>query len=464
MKTLWPDASELIVASPHQRERYALATRGPVGILGGNPGVGKTHLVAQIIRALGAAHGTHQVAVLAPTGKAAQRLNEFTIANGINGIQATTIHRGLGVQRSGHDGRGWGFMYGRERPLPARFVIVDEGSMCGIPITSSLLAALRPGSHLLIVGDFAQLPPVDHGAPLRDMIAAGLPCGELTEVHRNGGDIVQACRDVKEGRPFRPSPGIDLAAGHNVCHVEADRPPAAVQALAEMLRHTPPGINPVWDTQVICAINEAGEVSRKALNGILQNVLNEAGAKVEGSNFRMGDKVICQTNSLLPVVECQQCNYGSEYAEWTGKLYHCQQCDATWSVQGMISDFVANGEIGVVTYLEKGLLHVKFEAPARTVRVAGNFVQDFELAYAISCHKAQGSQAPVVIVMADDSRGANMVCSWEWWRTAWSRSQRLCFTIGKLGTIHRHCRRSALQDRKTFLRELLANHPSEASQ
>src|SRR5690606_14383539 len=102
----------------------------------------------------------------------------------IEGVEATTIHRLLGVSRNGHDQKGWGFMRNRGNPLPNRFLFVDECSMCDCDITASLLDACKPGTHVLFIGDFAQLPPAGHGAPLRDMIAAGIPYGELTEIHR----------------------------------------------------------------------------------------------------------------------------------------------------------------------------------------------------------------------------------------------------------------------------------------
>jgi ATP-dependent exoDNAse (exonuclease V) alpha subunit len=269
---LWPKPAELSVATGHQREQYALATRGPVGILAGNPGVGKSFIVAQIIRAVISEHGVSQTGIACPTGKAAQRINELLLEHSIHGIEATTMHRMLGVSRNGHDRKGWGFIHNSDNPLLKRFVFLDEQSMTDTDLWASTLAAISPGTHVLCVGDFAQLPPVGHGAPLRDMIAAGLPYGELTEVHRNGGDIVTACRDVKEGRPFRPSPCVNLEAGHNLPHVEAARPTLVLGALGNLLRSCPAGIDPVWDVQVLCAINEKSEVSRKLLNAMLQNI------------------------------------------------------------------------------------------------------------------------------------------------------------------------------------------------
>jgi len=433
-----------------------MAMRKPVGILGGNPGAGKTHCSAQIIKLVVNQMGASQIAVCAPTGKAAVRITEAMIGHGLNGIEATTIHRLLGVSRNGHDRKGWGFMHNKSMPLPFRYVFVDESSMLGVNLGASLIEACLPGTHLMFIGDFAQLPPVEHGAPLRDMIAAGLPYGELEEIHRNEGDGVRACRALKEGRPFQPSPSIDIAEGRNLKHIEASRTATALGALAHLLRNVPPGFDPVWDVQVLCAVNEKSEVGRKNLNEGMQRILNPAGEVVEGMAFRLNDKVICSTNGMLPLVRCPSCQAeGDDQVAWNGKWFECASCFNQWKPGECDQEFVANGEIGKVVLLDKKLMHVAFDSPKRTVRVTGEWLNEFDLAYAITVHKSQGSQWPVVICMADDSNGADRVTSWEWWRTAISRFQTLCFTIGKKSTIDRQCRKSALRERKTFLTELL---------
>jgi exodeoxyribonuclease V alpha subunit len=463
MKTLWPNVDDLTHATEHQRERLRIATQKPIGILGGNPGAGKSFTTAQVIKLAIQEHGLGQCFVACPTGKAAVRITELMQQHGLHGLQASTIHRTLGVSRNGHDQKGWGFVYNRSCPLPYRFGFVDEVSMLDTQFMGSLLDACAPGTHLLFIGDFAQLPPVGHGAPLRDMIAAGLPYGELTEVHRNGGDIVRACADLKAGRPFTPSAVINLDEGANLMHVEAARPAQSLAALSRLIKGAPADIDPVWDIQVLCATNEKSEVGRKNLNQGLQKLLNPAGQQLDGSQFRMGDKVICTTNAMMPLVQCDDCGCTDPaMIPWNGKWYECQ-CGHEMKPGQMIGDFVANGEIGKVTLLDKRLLHVTFDSPARTVRAAGEMADAFDLAYAVTCHKSQGSQWPVVVLMADDSNGADRVTSWEWWRTGLSRASKLCVTIGKKSTIDRQCRKSALKDRKTFLAELLKGGLADAS-
>lgn len=428
---IWPDPTTLPGISPHQQGALAQVFSGPVGILTGGPGTGKTRTAAAALRALIDSLGASSVAVCAPTGKAAVRIMAELSKCGLS-HPATTIHRLLGVQRNGHDGKGWGFRHDAGNPLPYRVVAIEEASMADTDLSANLLSACAPGTHLLVIGDTGQLPPVGHGAPLRDWIAAGLPHGELTETWRNGGDIVRACAAIRAGKPFRPSEYIDIEAGKNWLHVEAR--PAAVAGVVERIVSTlPAGIDPLWDVQVSCAVNEKGDCSRLALNKLLQGVLNPAGEKIQGTDFRLRDKVICTSNCMLPVSE-------------SGTFEPVSEC---------ASDFVANGEIGQVIAADKGVLLVQFTSPARVVQAVGEFREAFELAYAVTTHKSQGSQWPVVIAVIDHSRSADGVCSNEWWFTALSRMERLCVTIGPLETLRGHCLRRVLPKRKTFLREKL---------
>lgn len=459
---MWPAPEALSQVTDHQRERYALATQAPVAILSGNPGSGKTFASGRIIKALLDTHGPHDIAVCAPTGKAAQRITEVMLSHGTNDIQATTIHRLLEVGRNGHDQKGWGFRRDASNPLSKRFVFVDESSMMGTSLCASLLAACHPGTHVLFVGDFAQLPPVDHGAPLRDMIAAGLPHGELTKVERNNGDVTIACQALKEGRRCHPSPVLNVPNGQNYLHIECSNPPTAVRRMTNFIRGLPDWIDPIWDVQVLCAVNEdKSPVGRKALNKILQRMLNSESPDIPDCRFKLNDKVICLSNGMLPTVQCPQCHGPADMMTWTGKAYSCGNCgegsDPT-TVNRLIEDFCANGEMGTVTFAQRSLAHVTIASPARTVRVAGKYLEIWDHAYAVTTHKSQGSQWPVIVAMIDDSPGADWVTSWEWYRTALSRMERLVVTIGRKSAMDRQCKRSAIAARKTFLTELIEQH------
>lgn len=443
MNLLWPNPADIAGISDHQRDALARTFAGRVGILTGGPGTGKTRTAAALLRVLIEQCGSASVAVAAPTGMAAVRITEAMAENGVQ-VTATTIHRLLGVMRNGHDGKGWGFAYHAENPLPYRFVMIDELSMCDTDLAASLFGACQVGTHVFLIGDPGQLPPVGHGAPLRDLIAAGVPHGELTETWRNAGDIVLACQAIRAGRAWQPSEYLDLEGGHNFKHLETKLATHALRHLESLLATVPSGYDPVWDVQVLCAIKENSDVCKEALNQRLQAMLNPTAANCEGSGngksksrFRLRDKVICLSNTWLPLVDD------------TGAIVRIGGEEVT--------DFVANGEVGGVVQLDTKAkrLDVSFPSPRRTVAVRGAFVEQFDLAYALTVHKSQGSQWPVVIFMADEARGARFVGCRELIYTALSRAQKLAVTIGRKATIDQDCRRVALVGRKTFLRELV---------
>ena len=439
---MWPSPLSLTPCTEHQRETIAKSFAGPVGILTGGPGTGKTFTVAAAVREIAKNFGLGAIAAIAPTGKAAVRCTEAFGKFGLP-IEATTVHRFLGVGRNGHDGKGWGFIHGPENPVEEKFLIIDESSMLDTDIAAAIFSALRPGTHVLLVGDPYQLPPIGHGAPLRDMIEI-LPSGELTKIERNNGDICRVCHEIRSGKGYRPSSGgTEVSAGKNVRHWETRDATHSLGKLQDLLCSPPPSIDPVWDVQVLCAVNEKSDLGRKFLNKRLQDLLNPAGERISGCPFRIDDKVICTSNSLL------QLDSSSGEIDFIGSSSNV---------------FVANGEIGKVVWLQSKLMKVEFDSPRRTVKVPMGVAEsgdgersrcEFDLAYAITVHKAQGSQAPVVIVMIDDCGAANQVCNREWHMTAMSRPEKLLVTIGKQHVVGRQSRRVGLRDRKTFLKEMI---------
>ncbi len=485
-RCLWKAAAAEIVAeaiSDHQRERLALALREPVAILGGTPGTGKSHVAGQLVRWLACRFGLERIAVAAPTGKAAVRMNDFLTRSALN-LGASTIHRLLGVGRSGRDGNGWEFQRNADRPLEQQFLIIDEMSMTDVDLACALLKACSPGTHILFVGDTNQLPPVGHGAPLRDLVDAGICYGEFTEIRRQGAEpnlIVKACAAIKGEQPFEFSDTYDPVAGLNLKFVETADPKEQVEFLPLVLERVRAlkladgsrQLNPVWDCQVIVAVNGKSEISRAMLNKQLQAILNPAGVSSPQCPFRVSDKVICTKNGLYPQVEP---DLGYHPADEPKSYVPCIE----WP-----NVFVANGDIGRVLAVGPKQAVARFDCPARTVRISigkpkdGEDEQktvrteddgdgggdgasdrvgtgcDFSLAYAVTCHKMQGSECPVVIVMVDETPGARRVCSREWIYTAISRAKQLCVLIGKEAVARQMCKRVSLTRRKTFLKELL---------
>lgn len=456
----WPEVPRVGVTE-HQQEALTLATAGVVGILGGSPGTGKTFSAAAIIQAIIAEHGVDQVAACAPTGKAAVRLTEALAGYGID-LRARTIHSTLGIDPLASKGDGWRFIHNERNSLKVRFLIVDEASMIDADLFAALLAARAKGTHVLIIGDVNQLLPVGHGAPLRDMIVAGLPYGELTEIRRNSGAIVQACAAMRDGRFFDVPDQVDIEAGANLHLIRESSPDAQIRAMRAAIAECRDsyGFDPIWDVQILAAVNAKSPLSRRELNKILQAELNQ-NPGLPNCPFRVGDKIVNTKNGYYNDAEGGRDEDTGEFRE----------------------HYVANGEIGRVLSIEDKSFVVALDTPERTVRVPrGKYDPDadgestsderggvdndkdddrapqtgcaWDLAYALSVHKSQGSEFPVVIVMLDDYPGAKRVCDRAWLYTAVSRAKKLCVLIGQEATARRMVRVNRIMERKTFLREL----------
>ena len=457
----WPCLTTPAV-SEHQAEQINSAARGRVLLLTGTPGTGKTFAAAAVLRLVARSAGTASIAVAAPTGKAAVRITEALRSNGVD-IEATTIHRLLKIRKAGYDGNGWSFQHCDSDPLPFAWLAIDEVSMLDCSLAKAFFCAVRPGTHVLLIGDPHQLPPVGHGAPLRDLIAAHVPCAELTEIKRNSGLITTGCRAIKDGRPPACAAKLNADAGDNLrmvsCLTDTDQL-RAVRAILEGLRGRP-GIDVIWDCAILTPCNDKGMVSRKPLNDYLRELLNPArenDAKAGQDVWRLRDKVICLKNGMQ---DAQGFDAGRDVC----RVENWHPVEIGNGDEKSV--FVANGELGrvVATHGVKRDVILRFDAPTRYVLVqAPKRVQHddgtdsareefFALGYAITGHKSQGSEWPYVLVILDP--GGDRVASREWVYTAISRAKRACWLIGTEETLRRQIRRAELPGRKTLLRELI---------
>lgn len=456
--------------SQHQYDQITAATRGAVGLFTGGPGTGKTFTLSFLLKQIIATYGEESVRVAAPTGKAAVRAGEALRDRGLD-IQATTIHQLLEIGRNGHDGDGWGFCRNRGNPLDCRFLVIDESSMIDTSLMADLFDSLADGTNVLFVGDPYQLPPVGHGAPLRDMIAAKVPCGELVEVRRNAGLVVRACADIKAGVPPKFADRVDLDAEipANLRFLECpgvDSP----RIVRELLAHVPNiGFDNVNATQLIVGLNEKSETSRTAMNDALGRMLNPDGRSARGNRFRVGDKVICLRNTRLKTVVQIGRLAKQEMAE-----------DAAWYQPGGGDEaewYVANGELGRVVAVGEKATIIRFGGdaagiPLVTVPVGktrtdpesgeetgGGSSSDVDHAWAITVHKSQGSEWPCVVIVADDA--ASQIADANWWYTAISRARKLCVVVGPKAVFDKQIRRRAIDRRRTFLAELIQTPKQE---
>jgi exodeoxyribonuclease V alpha subunit len=294
------------------------------------------------------------------------------------------------------------------------------------------------------------LPPVGAGAPLRDLIRACTPYGELTEIQRNSGGIVEACSAIRDKRAWFQ---YTQQRGTNLHHDEIDNPEAQTAKAIEIIRwHQSQGLDPVWDCQVLVAVNERSQLGREALNKILQAELNSEPAR-KGTIFRVGDKIVCLKNGF----------YQSVFAEHSDDLRKNDRGEV----------YVANGELGSVQTISESKIVVRIESPLRIVSVPyrteqnesgeSGSLSNWDLAYALSVHKSQGSEFPVAIVMIDDYPGARQICDRSWIYTAISRAKQHCHLVGKFETAMRFCFEQKIDKRKTFLTEMIGLKNAERS-
>ncbi len=422
----WPAISEVANINGEQPEVLSLALRGAIAILGGRPGAGKTFVGGNLIAALLRHFGEGSVGIGAPTNLAAKRLTESMAKAGV-GIRARTWHSLLG--RPMVRGKEWYF--DEDTPFPFNVIVGDEESMKDVDIMTAMFAARAKGTMVLLIGDVNQLPPVSHGAPLRDMIAAGLPYGELREIRRNSGGIVEACSAIVDGKPW--------GAGDNLEIIEVNEEDDQLQAiLGQMHEARKAGLDPIWDCRIIVARNE----TRRSINTALQAVLN-TNPGVPGSPFRVGDKIICGENEEYRVIGSAT-NADGEPVE-DGKQIR-----------------VANGDLARVLSVADDAFIAQLIYPEAVIRIPRGKVSDesktgtgcaWELAYAVTYHKSQGSQFPWAILVASTRDGR--MGSRELVYTGISRAEQKCKLIGRKEVFDRFCRRVALGQRKTLLKELI---------
>lgn len=440
--------------SDHQIGAIMIATNHDrVGCLQGSPGVGKTFCVASIVKAVIQRFGQDSIAVCAPTGKAAVRVAQSMLANGVD-LPASTIHRLLQVEGEGGDG--WSFHFNEQNPLPFRFLIIDESSMIDVDLLASLLRACTPSTHILFVGDTGQLAPVGHGRPFFDLQQV-IPTGKLTEIRRNSGRIVKACAEIRDRNTITFSKKLDLDSKEpeNLILIQCsdeDQPQILEQLIAKIdAQHIGPrGLSVIDDLQILTGKNDGSPVARKPLNKMLQQVLNPDGDRIQGNPFRINDKLVDLKNGRYPDAEDQNEEH-----------------------------FVANGELAKAKDIKPGRMVVEVSDPKRQILICHAPVQenekgiddsentskgavgDWDLGYCLSTHRSQGSQWKFVIVMAD-SKGA-MVQSRQWLFTAISRAEIATFVIGQKQVVNAMLKRDGISGRKTFLVERIRHQRAVAT-
>ncbi len=340
-----------IALSPQQLGMVRSALTNKVSVLTGGPGTGKTTALRALIQTLGRRRCSFALA--SPTGRAAKRLSEAT------GQPAKTIHRLLEYSPAE------GFRKNEDDPLDVDMLVVDEASMLDLVLTNNLLKALDPHSHLLLVGDVDQLPSVGAGDVLRDIIASGVAAvTQLDVIFRQAQDslIVTNAHRINQGQlPLTPRSAQDF-----FLFVEQE-PDKAAALLVDVVKNRIPrkfGLDPLTDIQVLSPMYR-GSTGVANLNQQLQEALNPADARrperrMGGRTFRVGDRLMQTRN-----------NYDKDVFNGdTGRLLAIDGVEQTATVN-------FDGRRVVYDWME---------------------LDEVVHAFAVTVHKAQGSEYPAVVI------------------------------------------------------------------
>ena len=405
-----------------QRRAISDALENGVMLLTGGPGTGKTTVVRALLHIF-SSMGL-KIALTAPTGRAAKRLSEST------SCEARTIHRLLeyGGEESGGRGR---FMRDESNLLEENVLIVDEASMVDSLLMGALLRAVKPGSRLVLIGDADQLPSVGAGNVLRDLIDSGrFATVRLTEIFRqaqkslivtnahaiNRGELPRL--DVKDNDFFFMPRSEDASITATVAQLCGIRLPRTYGAMA------------TTGTQVIVP-SRKGEAGTEHLNVVLQATLNPPSPEKHEHRFREityreGDRVMQVRN-----------NYDMEWER----------------DNGMTGAGIFNGDVGVIESIDPtdGNMRIRFED--RTVTYEFSLLEDLEPAYAVTVHKSQGCEYPIVILPLGNVppmlRSRNLLY------TAVTRAQCIVIVVGREDVLADMVRNNRQTMRYTGLSERL---------
>jgi exodeoxyribonuclease V alpha subunit len=375
--------------APQQRDAITAALRGGVLVITGGPGTGKTTIIKAILRILQKFGVT--VLCAAPTGRAAKRMQELTH------VPASTIHRLL--QFSPQEGR---YQRNARNPLRGDFVVVDESSMIDIALADALLRAVPATASVVFVGDCDQLPSVGPGNFLRDLLTSDrIHTVRLTEVFRQAQQslIVMNAHRINSGEsPILAAP--DESRRQDFLFVEAEDPGLALDRIRELVSDILPsrfGFDPVADIQVITPMHR-GVIGAQNLNRELQALLNPRGTGVERGAviLRTGDKVMQVEN-----------NYDKE---------------------------VYNGDVGIIASINREDQHLKVNFDGRLVSYDFRELEDLELAYAVTVHKAQGSEYRAVVMPVHTTHYIMLHRNLLY--TGITRARRLVCLVGQKRAIH----------------------------
>ncbi|MGN1267746.1 MAG: ATP-dependent RecD-like DNA helicase [Dorea sp.] len=415
-----------LVLDEMQQKAVMEAARNGVTILTGGPGTGKTTTINAMIHFF-ESEGM-DIFLAAPTGRAAKRMTEAT------GYEAQTIHRLLEVSGNPEEEGKNGFQRNEENPLEADAIIIDEMSMVDLPLMYALLGAIIPGTRVVLVGDGNQLPSVGPGSVLKDMIHSEcFPTVKLTKIFRQAGesDIVVNAHKINRGEEV-----ILDNKSRDFFFLKRQDPNMIISNVITLIqKKLPPYVHAKpYDIQVLTPMRK-GLLGVERLNKILQEYLNPPDTAKKEKEY--GERLLREGDKVMQIKN----NYQLEW-EVTTKY-------------GMTIDKglgVFNGDMGIVrtinTYEET--VTVEFDEH-RQVKYPYNLLEELELAYAITIHKAQGSEYPAVVIPL--LQGPRQLYHRNLLYTAVTRARQCVTVVGSDVVFQEMIHNTNEQDRNTSLSE-----------
>ncbi len=342
---------------PSQAAACRTALGGRLAVITGGPGTGKTTILKAVLGAL----ESRGLSILqaAPTGMAAERMERAT------GCKSDTVHRALGSR-----GLREGFKHDAGNPLSFDVVVVDETSMNDVAMMHAIVAALKPGARLIMVGDQDQLPSIGAGAVLADLISSGVvPVARLTKTYRQKGEnpILELAWNIRDGIPALPAPDGEHFSLSNL----RDSKEIVRDVVAKVLALRDMGVDPA-EVCVLAPMN-VGPVGTAALNARIQSVLNPEASR---NGLRIGNSRRSQPDQVMVAAPGDR-------------------------VMQLVNDRtleLANGEVGTVRRLGRSRRSLIVDFGMGETEIYGAKLNNLQLAYASTVHKSQGSEYRHVIL------------------------------------------------------------------
>lgn len=412
-----------------QRDAVAECIKNGVFILSGGPGTGKTTTINAILKYL----ETEQMdfVLAAPTGRAAKRMTETT------GYEAKTLHRLLEINGELAEGeRRTNFERNEDNPLEVDAVVVDEVSMVDIHLLRALLAALIPGTKLILIGDVNQLPSVGPGQILKDIIDSGrFACVILEKIFRQAAEshIVSYAHKINKGEM------IDFSQKYRDFFLLAkDSPEVIYQYIEALVKEKVPKefqIDPL-EAQILTPMRK-GPLGSEVLNRVFQARLNPPSPQKK--EYQYGDTLFRVNDKIMQIKN----NYDLEW-EIVGK-YNITIAEGTG---------VFNGDIGTIQDIDdfSRIVKVRFD-DGKLAEYSFQELDELEHAYAITIHKSQGSEYPVVILPI--LNGPKMLLNRNLLYTGVTRAKDCVIILGNPDTVLEMIHADLVQKRYTSLGERL---------